>query len=320
MVFPLLAALLYWWVPGFPTHHTQRTDPRQGTVIRARTARWAPRSREAFTPDWRPAGAPPPPTVSEPEGLLVVYGQSEPLWSRRPNAVGPIASTTKLMTAYLAAAALPVSERIVVSPAAAATGGSDILLRPGMVLTTRQLLYALLLRSANDAAVALAQAVSGNVPAFVTLMNETARTLGMTHTHYADPDGLSPASQSSATDLVRLAQVDLRNPLLATIMTTPETSLPLNPVVPNIDGFVLQDPAALGLKTGWTSQAGTCLVFAARQDVAGRPVTLVGALLHGTTFPPEYHDAEALLAWGFRVIRPAVVQLARAHRLPNLNP
>jgi D-alanyl-D-alanine carboxypeptidase (penicillin-binding protein 5/6) len=316
-----LAAVAYWslWTPEHPAQGfaDPPTHLRHATTIPSGLAAPDPPAPVR----WVAPGTPPPPSVSEPDGILLVYGQSIPLWSKNPQAEGPVASTTKLMTAYLVASSLPWNDPVTISDYAAATGGSEMFLRPGDRFTVGQLLYGMLMRSANNAAVALAQAVSGRASRFVSLMNRTAAALNLRHTHYQDPDGISPGSQSSAADLARLAELDLANPALARIMTTRETSLPENPTVVNIDGMIWRDQSALGLKTGWTSQAGTCLVFAARRTVAGHPVTLVGVLLHGQTFPPEYNDAEALLNWGFRAIRPTVSALAAAHRLPaGLNP
>jgi D-alanyl-D-alanine carboxypeptidase (penicillin-binding protein 5/6) len=266
--------------------------------------------------EWNGAPRIPAPAVGEPEGILAVFGQSRPLWMRRPFRTGPVASTTKLMTAYLTASSMPLNQPVTVSAWAARTGGSTMVLDPGERLTVRQLLQGLLLKSANNAAVALAQAVSGSVPAFVAEMNRTSRRLDLRDTAYRDPDGLSPGSRSSAANLLRLAELDLDVPALRAIVDTRQTTLPLNGLVDNIDGLLWMDPTVIGVKTGWTTPAGTCLVFAATRSVDGHPVTLVGVLLHGTTFPPEYQDAEALLHWGFQVIRPTVARLARAGRLP----
>lgn len=265
---------------------------------------------------WVPRGAVPNVPISEPTGILLVYGQPNPIWSRHPNQQGPIASTTKLMTAYLTTQSLPMSQTVTISDVAAATGGSEMFMKPGDHFTVHQLLVGLLLRSANNAAVALGQAVSGHTATFVSLMNATAQELGMTHTHYADPNGLSTNSRSSAADLATIAQVDLRSKTLRAIFGTKQTSLPENPSVVNIDGIIWRDPTAIGLKTGWTTPAGACLVFAATRPVDGHMVTLVGVLLHGGLFTTEYNDAEGLLNWGFSAIAPKVAALAAHHQLP----
>lgn len=270
---------------------------------------------------WVPPNAVPPFPIHEPDGILMVYGQSQPLWAVNANAMGPVASTTKLMTAYLTMRALPLSQVVTISDSAAGTGGSEMFMRPHDRFTVGQLLTGMLLRSANNAAVALSQAVAGHQANFVQMMNRTAVKMGLLHTHYADPDGISPGSASSARDLAILAQADLQSPILRHIMRMQRTSLPENPIVVNIDGMVWRDPTSLGLKTGWTSASQACLVFAARRPVDGHLVTLVGVLLHGAQFPVEYSDAQALLNWGFKAIRPTVSSLGQQGKLPrNLNP
>jgi D-alanyl-D-alanine carboxypeptidase (penicillin-binding protein 5/6) len=305
-------SLWFWFRPAGGVPHPADPPPIRPMVLGAR----------GLPVDQTPGGIQwvsspiPAPQVGEPDGLLTVYGQPTVLWSRNPNRTGPVASTTKLMTAYLTAESLPLNQTVTISDWAAGIGGSTMFLKPGAQLTVRQLLYGMLMRSANNAATALAQTVSGTVPAFVAEMNRTAGSLGLHNTAYKDPDGILPGSRSSAADLVRLAELDLKIPILRQIVHTKETSLPLNPVVSNINGILWEDPTVIGLKTGWTTPAGTCLVFAATRMVDGHPITLVGALLHGTTFPPEYQDAEALLNWGYKVITPTVRRLAAEHDLP----
>lgn len=270
---------------------------------------------------WSTKTSLPIPPIQEPDGILMVYGQPKPLWELHPYQEGPVASTTKLMTAYLVQAALPMNQVVTISDNAAATGGSEMFMQPGNHFTVHQLLVGMLLRSANDAAVALSEAVAGHESQFVTLMNETARHLGLDHTHYADPDGISPGSESSAIDLAHIAELDLNSPILAPIFVTRETSLPENPIVININGMVWRDPNSLGLKTGWTSESLGCVVFASKRMVDGVPVTLVGVVLHGPSFPIAYQDSQNLLNWGFTDITPAVTEwVSRRDVPPDLNP
>jgi D-alanyl-D-alanine carboxypeptidase (penicillin-binding protein 5/6) len=306
--------VVYW-----ATHRGPAPRPvsAPGTVVHHH------RSRVVSAPPldtWTTVDAPPVP-ISEPDGILVVYGQPKPLWEDHPYAEGPVGSTTKLMTAYLVQASLPLRQVVTISDRAAGTGGSEMFMQPGNRFTVHQLLIGMILRSANDAAVALSQAVSGHEATFVQLMNATARRLGLNHTAYADPDGISPGSESSAADLARLAEIDLASPVLAPIFVMRQTSLPENPVVININGMVWRDPYSLGLKTGWTSESMACVVFASKRLVDGVPVTLVGVVLHGPSFPVAYQDAQNLLAWGFRQMQPVVAQWRRDGRIPaNLNP
>lgn len=238
--------------------------------------------------------------LGESSGILWDLNTHQIVWMLHPHQTGPLASTTKLMTIYLALKRLPLGATVTISPQAAGTGGSDINMAPTNRFTVRQLLYALMLRSANDASVALAEAISGHTDRFVRLMNRQAAAFGMRSTHFADPDGLSPQSTGTAWDLSIIAMQDLENPIFRKIVATKLTALPHNPVVRNLNGLLFMDPSVIGLKSGWTTAAGFNLVFAATRQVNGRPVTLLGVVMHGQQgFGPEYTDAENLLNWGF---------------------
>ncbi len=238
--------------------------------------------------------------IGEDSGVLWNLSTGQLIWAYHPYLKGPYASTTKLMTIYLIINHLPLSQVVTISPLAAGTSGSDIRMAVGEHFTVRQLLYALMLASANDAAVALAQQEAGTVPAFLAQMRKTAIDLGMTDTTYADPDGLSPRSAGSAWDLAIIARADMESPLFRRIVRTKEISLPNNPVVRNLNNLLFLDPSVIGVKTGWTTEAGFNLVFAATRSVNGHKVTLLGVIMHGQDgFPPEDEDAEKILNWGF---------------------
>ncbi|MBX5467502.1 MAG: serine hydrolase [Firmicutes bacterium] len=258
----------------------------------------------ALRPLWvRPPSTPlpnPPFAVQEASGVLWDLNDHRLLWAKAPHHPYPLASTTKLMTAYLVLHHLDPAQTVTISPKAAGTGGSAIDMRPGLTFTVRQLLYGLLMASANDAAVALAEADAGSTAAFVRAMNATAQQWGLTGTHFADPDGLSPNSRGTAWDLAVIAEQDMQSPLFRTIVATKVASLPDNPRVYNLNGLLFRDPSVIGLKTGWTNAAGFDVVFAATRTVGGHRVTLLGVLMRGRHgFPPVYRDAEALLNWGF---------------------
>lgn len=270
-------------------------------------ARYRATPAHLSAPAWVPVPQPVPSTlpfpIGENSGVLWNLTNGQLLWADHPHLVEPYASTTKLMTIYLALQRLPLNRVVTISPEAAGTGGSDINMAVGQQYTVKQLLYALMLRSANDSAIALAQSTSGHVSRFVTLMNRTARQLGMTGTTYQDPDGLNPGSRGTAWDLSLIAQTDMKNPLFRKIVDTKETSLPHNPIVQNLNGLLYRDPTVIGVKTGWTTEAGFNLVFAATRMVHGKPVTLLGVIMHGTGgFPPEYQDAEKILNWGYQQV------------------
>ncbi len=238
--------------------------------------------------------------IGETSGILWNLNTHQLLWQLNPHQPGPLASTTKLMTIYLALHQLPLHRVLKISPNAAATTGSDMQMAPGDRFTVKQLLYGLMLASANDSSVELAETMGGHTANFVSEMNHEAAQLGMNGTHYADPDGLSQNSVGTAWDLSIIAEQDLENPLFQKIVDTRLTSIPHNPVLRNLNGLLFIDPTVIGVKTGWTTQAGFNLVFAATRQVDGHSVTLLGIILHGQMgFPPEYTDAENILNWGF---------------------
>jgi serine-type D-Ala-D-Ala carboxypeptidase (penicillin-binding protein 5/6) len=198
---------------------------------------------------------------------IVVDGRDgHVLYKRNADASVPIASTTKLMTALLSVERLPLKRRLRAAPYAAAAAESQIGLVPGERMSVADLLRALLLESANDAAVTLARGAGGSVPEFVALMNARAQKLGLKHTHYANPVGLDePGNYSSARDLAALARVVLRKGFLAETVDTPKARL-LSGAHPrlldNRNDLVARLPWIDGVKTGHTSDAGYVLVGA----------------------------------------------------------
>jgi D-alanyl-D-alanine carboxypeptidase (penicillin-binding protein 5/6) len=202
----------------------------------------------------------------------------------------PIASLAKIMTAYLVLRdyPLPVGKagfRVTISEADVAdyharlTQQESILaVADGEVLTEAQLLEALMLPSANNVAALLAAHDAGSEQAFVAKMNATARQLGMVHTTYTDPSGYDSTTVSTASDQLRLATVAMRNDELVHIVAMPAVTLPVAGVVRNFD-YLLGHGGFVGVKTGSESSSGGCFVFAARREVAGRAVTILGVVL-----------------------------------------
>lgn len=233
-------------------------------------------------------------------GLLFDLSTGRVLWQLDPLAHLHIASLTKMMTALRVVRTSSPAEGVLVTKAAVGAGGSKVGVLPlGKQVSLRTMLYGLLLPSGNDAAVALAQHVSGSIGAFVDTMNAEAARLGMGCTQYSSPSGYVNAhNYSCAADLAELAHVDLEQPLLAHIVRTAKASLPLpikggrvylynnNPLL--VYGY----PGATGLKTGYTELAGNCLVGTAERG----GVRLGVVLLHS---PELGRQAEALLDRGF---------------------
>jgi serine-type D-Ala-D-Ala carboxypeptidase (penicillin-binding protein 5/6) len=217
----------------------------------------------------------------------------------------PIASITKLMTVLVTLEHARLSRVVTVSGDAAAVGESTIDLRPGERLTIRELVEAALIQSANDAAVALADAVGhGSEARFVAMMNAKARTLGLTDTHFVNPDGLDTAGHySSARDVTRLARAAMRVPFVRRTVRQTTATISGGRRLSTWNDLLYTFPHLLGVKTGHTSGAGWSEVAAA----AGRGVTIYAALLGEPTRSQRNEDLTALLAWGLSRYRVAAV-------------
>jgi D-alanyl-D-alanine carboxypeptidase (penicillin-binding protein 5/6) len=245
---------------------------------------------------------------SQGESAITVLGEGRRA-SHPDSDPEPIASVAKLMTAYVVLAQFPLSDgqagfTLTLSDIDAertATDASEdqsyVPVVAGEELTERQALEALLLPSANNIAMALADRVAGNVPAFVDLMNTKAAALGMHHTTYTDPSGLAPTTVSTAVDQLRLARVALLNPTIGTIVNLSEAEIPYAGTVRNTDTLLGHD-GVVGGKTGSDDAAGGCFVFRAIRTVGHRRVTVIGAVLgqrDGPLIDAGLDAADALL-------------------------
>jgi serine-type D-Ala-D-Ala carboxypeptidase (penicillin-binding protein 5/6) len=238
-----------------------------------------------------------PPRITGESGALGELDQGTMLWARRGRARRPIASVTKIMTALLVLEETRPGEVATASAEAASQSGAELGMKAGERLPVRDLLLALMLQSANDAAVALAEHVSGTVDAFVADMNRRARELGLGDTRFASPNGLDDSGYSTARDLVALSTEAFDQAGFARIVATRFHRIP----DPNGDPRRIQNrnallwlyPGAVGVKTGYTSAAGFCLVAAADRE----GLSLVAVVLDA---PDEaFSDAAAILNHGY---------------------
>ena len=226
-----------------------------------------------------------------------------------------MASTTKVMTGLLAIERLDLHQRVRIRPGPAAIGEESLRLRVGEQLTVRDLLEGMLLKSANDAAVALAEAVDGTEAAFVRRMNARARQLGMTSTRYVTSYGLDrPGHATSARDLARLWNVAMRKPAFRTLSGMQEATLP-GPAAfrhfEHTNKLLGSYRWVLGGKTGFTNRAGRCLVVSAQRG--GR--TLVAAVLGS---PDAFPDVRALLEYGFtQMVRARLAEAGETVEVPT---
>ena len=251
-----------------------------------------------------PAAAPASPTDRGPDldagsWALIDARTGEMLAGSAPDRRLPMASTTKMMTAYLATKRLPLSRLVPAADYRAIPGESLMGLVPGQRVSVRDLLYGLMLLSGNDAAVTLAEAVSGTVPRFVRLMNLTANRLGLDNTSYENPVGLdAPEQYSTAADLTSLGRTLMEIPKLREIAGAREailTSYQPPVEIATLNNFVADNSWARGIKTGRTLDAGYVLASDGRR----KATELIGAVM-GT--PSEAaRDAETvqLMDYGF---------------------
>jgi D-alanyl-D-alanine carboxypeptidase (penicillin-binding protein 5/6) len=237
-------------------------------------------------------------------GLLFDVRTGAVLWERRPGREVPIASLTKMMTALVTVAHSKPSDRVLITREATRFTGSGVGLLPrGKHVSERALLYGLLLPSGNDAAVALAEHVAGTQARFVPKMNAQARAMGLRCTRFSTVSGvLDRGNYSCASDLALLARAVLANHLLAKIVASRSAILPFpikggklylynnNPLL------LTRYPGANGVKTGYTSASGPCLVATARRGRAWLGVVLLDSI--NTT-----GQAEQLLNAGFAKLR-----------------
>lgn len=221
------------------------------------------------------------PRVDAAAAALADLDSGRVLFESDADVTRPIASLTKIMTALLVIEATRPTEIVIASANAAGQTGAELGLQPGEQLTVRDLLTALLLQSANDAAVALAEHVAGSVEVFVERMNERARELGMADTEFHSPSGLDDAGRSTARDLLVLASEAFLDPTFADVVGTRFAKVPAENAEPrrlqNRNALLWLYEGATGGKTGYTAAAGFCLVAAAERDGLRLAAVVLGA-------------------------------------------
>lgn len=181
-----------------------------------------------------------------------------------------MASTTKIMTTIVILEKADLNEKVTVSAKAGGTGGSRLGLKRGDKTSVRDLLYGLMLRSGNDAAVALAEHVCGSVKGFAELMNEKAIELGLTNTHFVTPHGLDDANHyTTALELAKLTDYAMDNETFAKIVGTKSTTIYINNQsrqINNTNELLGVLNGVVGVKTGFTNNAGRCLVTETKRN------------------------------------------------------
>lgn len=254
-----------------------------------------------------------PPAITATEAILLDDDTGHILDDLHGEMPLPMASTTKIMTALITIQVADLNQVVTIRQDAlnevALNSGSSAKLRLGDQLKLNDLLYALMLPSGDDAAIAIADAVGGSSANFVDMMNRFAYRLHLFQTHYLNPDGLTvinangqvnPDHYTTAYDLVRLARYAMSIPLFAQIVRTPHYQLATTASHhsyswDNTNVLLGTYAGTTGIKTGFTPEAGGCLVFSATRS--GHH--LLGVVLHSVDDVHRFSDAKILLDWGF---------------------
>lgn len=239
------------------------------------------------------------PDVAATSGILTT-DEGRVLWSRGPDAQRPMASTTKVMSSLVVLGQARPGDKVSVTTSdSVALEGAGVRLRVGERMTVFQLLQAMLLHSANDAAFVLGEHVGGSIPGFVSMMNTKARELGLSGTAYENPHGLDePGHHTTARDLATLARSAMADPAFRRVVRTKYASIPGFPTsrrIENSNRLLWTMPGADGVKTGFTRRAGYCLVAHAEREGIG----LYAVVLGSPTSEERFADARRLLEWGF---------------------
>lgn len=232
-------------------------------------------------------------TVSAQSAVLMEAESGRVLYAKDADTQRLIASTTKLMTALVALeSGHSLEEDVTIPTEAAGVEGSSLYLKAGETVKLKTLLYGMLLHSGNDAATAVALYCAGSLEAFAQEMNDKARELGMTNSHFTNPTGLDGEEHySTAYDMALLARACLQTPELAEMTATRSVTMEGRTLV-NHNKLLWRYEGCVGMKTGYTQAAGRTLVSAAQRD----GMTLIAVTLNA---PNDWSDHAALLDYGF---------------------
>jgi D-alanyl-D-alanine carboxypeptidase (penicillin-binding protein 5/6) len=292
----------------------------QGATRPAASSSAAPSAATATLPESAQAQATPaagtlevtgtPRGVKATEGTLVDAATGQVLWARGATKIHPIASITKVMTALVILHKGGLDRKVKVPKGVtgyvAKYGAEAIGLVPGQTFTVNELLHAMLIASAADAAYTLANAYGPGLPAFIAQMNAEAKRLGLTHTHFTSPDGLpyptENSTYSTSADLIRLGEVamgysDFRSIVRLSYYTLPKDGAHKAYGFATSNELLGRYPGVIGIKSGFTDGAGHTLLF----EVVRGGRTLIGDVLGSPASGPKSaaKDAAQVLNWGF---------------------
>lgn len=255
------------------------------------------------------------PDISAEAAILIEIDSGEILYEKNANAPMYPASTTKIMTALLALEHLNLEDKITVPEDMGPADGSAMYLLPGEVFTVRELLDGLLVKSANDAAVLLARTISGDIQSFATLMNQRAKDIGCTNTSFVNPNGLhDPSHTISAHDMALIAREAMKNATFRELVSQVNVTLDETPQTPekryfrNTNRFLWSTSKIIynneyipikyevvdGIKTGYTEEAGNCLVSSGEKN----DIRVISVVFKASGYD-VYRDSRLLLDYGF---------------------
>ena len=248
---------------------------------------------------WNVEAATSVPFVHAASACLLDVGSGRILYEKNGHEPRRIASLTKIVTGWIAIKSNKLDQIVTVSANAARQEGSSVYLRAGEKIKMRDLLYAMMMRSGNDAAMAIAESVAGSSQQFAQLMNAEVTHLHLKNTHFVNPHGLDHKDHyASADDFARLTEQALKNPLFRQIVSTKYYRIARSTELQgmklkNKNKFLWMTEHADGVKTGYTRAAGRCL--AASSSIDGRQVVLI--VLDD---PSDWSDAKQLLNYGLQ--------------------
>jgi len=236
--------------------------------------------------------------ISAKSAILIDSDSGRVLYEHNAYEKLPMASTTKIMTGLLACESGKLNDAVKVSAFASGTEGSSLWLKIGEKLTLENLTYGLMLKSGNDAAVAIAEYLGGSVDAFALLMNKRAREIGAVNTNFVNPHGLDAEGHyTTAYDLALIAREAMKNKKFSEIVSTKTYSIPMqgekwDRALKNHNKLLWNYDGCNGVKTGFTKKCGRCLVSSAERG--GRELICVTL-----NAPDDWKDHTYLLDYGF---------------------
>lgn len=246
------------------------------------------------------------PVITADSAILIDGSTGRVIWAKNPDEQRYPASMTKMMTCLLALQSLRMHELVPISANAAGTEDTPLGIMAGEALEADELINGMMLESDNGAAVALAEKISGSVPAFTDRMNAKAAEIGMKHTHFHNPNGLTdPEHYSTARDMAMLARYAMEQPNFRAIVNQPKRVIRWEVpkakflVATNTNELLTSYAGMTGIKTGWTQAAGGCLAASARRS----GLELIAVIMHAPDEKSRFSDARAMLDYGFAHVR-----------------